>query len=152
MADQTINGFNLRVYGILFNQYGEVLVSDECRNNFSFTKFPGGGLEFGEGLSDCLKREFKEELQLLVDVHELLYVNDFLQVSRFDLSHQLLAFYYRVSTPNTEMIPHGTHHVPLMTDGEKHRWMNLQELHPDAFTFPIDKLVVQQLKTQYQST
>ena len=147
MANQSVTGFNLRVYGILYNQFGEVLVSDECRNGFSFTKFPGGGLEFGEGLSDCLQREFKEELNLLIDVHELVFVNDFLQVSRFNSTHQLLSFYYRVTTSKPELIPHGTHDLPLMEEGEKHRWIHLQELHPDDFTFPIDKVVVKKLKT-----
>ena len=54
-----MKSFNIRVYGILLNDRNEVLVSDECRNGYSFTKFPGGGLEFGEGLVDGLKREFE---------------------------------------------------------------------------------------------
>ena len=35
-----------------------------------FTKFPGGGLEFGEGLRECLVREFLEETQQKVEVKE----------------------------------------------------------------------------------
>ena len=53
--------FNLRVYGLLINDLGQVLISDEYRNDYAFTKFPGGGMEFGEGFKQTLKREFQEE-------------------------------------------------------------------------------------------
>ena len=53
--------FNIRVYGILINDQNQVLVSDELIRGKHYTKFPGGGLEYGEGTRDCLKREFLEE-------------------------------------------------------------------------------------------
>ena len=56
--------FNIRVYGILINVQKQVLLSDEFIRGNYYTKFPGGGLEFGEGTRDCLKREFKEEMDL----------------------------------------------------------------------------------------
>ena len=59
-----MNLFNIRVYGILINDKKQVLVSDEFIRGSYYTKFPGGGLEFGEGTRDCLKREFKEEMNL----------------------------------------------------------------------------------------
>jgi 8-oxo-dGTP pyrophosphatase MutT (NUDIX family) len=52
----------VRVYGILLNERKEVLVSDELIRGNYFTKFPGGGLEFGEGTRACLQREFQEEM------------------------------------------------------------------------------------------
>ena len=44
--------FNIRVYGILINDAKQVLVSDEYIRGTYITKFPGGGLEFGEGTRD----------------------------------------------------------------------------------------------------
>ena len=41
--------FNVRVYGILINEKNQLLVSDEYDFGFPHTKFPGGGLEYGEG-------------------------------------------------------------------------------------------------------
>ena len=60
--------FNVRVYGLLINENKQVLVSDEYIRGDYITKFPGGGLEFGEGTRDCLKREFMEEMTLDVRV------------------------------------------------------------------------------------
>ena len=56
----------VRVYGILMNEKKQVLVSDEYIRGEYYTKFPGGGLEIGEGTRDCLKREFIEEMNLKV--------------------------------------------------------------------------------------
>ena len=67
-------GFNLRVYGIILNEEGEVLLSTESRKGLRFTKFPGGGLQWGEGLIDCLQREMVEELGTQMEVHELFYL------------------------------------------------------------------------------
>ena len=50
--------FNIRVYGVLVNENRQVLVSDELIRGKYYTKFPGGGLEYGEGTRDCLRREF----------------------------------------------------------------------------------------------
>jgi len=42
--------FNVRVYGLLINDRNEILISDEQEYGMQFSKFPGGGLEYGEGL------------------------------------------------------------------------------------------------------
>lgn len=137
--------FNIRIYGILINELDQVLVSDECRNGFAFTKFPGGGLEFGEGFVHALKREFQEELGIEVAVQELVYFNEFYQASIFNPKDQIHAFYYKVSYENWREIEADLHEVPLSEDGEKHRWISLDLLDINEFTFPIDKIVVKHL-------
>ena len=69
--------FVIRVYGILINKNAEVLLTHEKEEGNVFTKFPGGGLEFGEGLRECLVREFLEETQQRVEVMEHFYTTDF---------------------------------------------------------------------------
>lgn len=131
--------FNIRVYGLLLNENNEVLLSDETRNGFSFTKFPGGGLEWGEGIHDCLKREFKEELGISIRVGELFYLTDFFQESAFNQNDQLISVYYIVSTEqelNREF---------LSEHGEQWRWHVITDLSEKDVTFPIDKLVATML-------
>src|SRR6476469_10223020 len=88
--------FNVRVYGILLNEEKQVLVSDELIRGNYYTKFPGGGLEYGEGTRDCLRREFLEEMNLKVEVGEHLYTTDFYQQSAFNPEHQIVSIYYLV--------------------------------------------------------
>ena len=90
-----INRFNIRVYGILINN-GQLLVSDEYIKKNKITKFPGGGLEFGEGPKDCLIREFKEELNLSIKVIAHYYTTDFYVNSSFDTNSQIISIYYIV--------------------------------------------------------
>jgi len=136
--------FNIRVYGILINSNKEVLLSDESRYGTSFTKFPGGGLNWGEGTKKCLQREFLEELNVEIEVGEPFYLTDFFQESAFNQNDQLLSFYYFVTlkSPNTidELQLEGHH-----DDGESFRWKALDQLSEDNVTFPIDKLVAEKL-------
>lgn len=138
--------FNLRVYAIIINDNDEVLLSDERRFGNAFTKFPGGGLEWGEGLTECLEREIEEELGIDVTIGELFYVNDFFQQSAFRKDDQLLSFYYRVYANDYNDVPVSDHSVPLMEDGEKFRWFPIKELREEVVTFPVDKLIVNLLK------
>lgn len=139
--------FNIRVYGILINDQNEVLLSDERRFGKEFTKFPGGGLQYGEGLKDGLQREFKEELDLDIEVHDLIYLTDFFQVSAFNNEDQIISVYYEVSAENKHLIK--TSLVPFDfndNEVEAHRWKKLSDLTQDEVTFPIDKIVVELLK------
>ena len=140
--------FNIRVYAILMNECHEVLISDERQNGHSFTKFPGGGLEFGEGLTTCLARELNEELGIDATIGKLFYVNDFYQQSAFRATDQLVSFYHFVDQFTGEIETSG-HTIPLTVQGEKFRWVSISELSEDMFTFPIDKIVGQKLKESF---
>ncbi len=140
--------FNLRVYGLLINDKHEVLVSDESRFGKDFTKFPGGGLEWGEGIKDCLIREFQEELNLQISVNDLFYITDFFQDSAFNPNDQLISIYYFVSTDSPESISVQTKKIHS-TDSENHRWISLNTISEVDFTYPIDKIVAEKLKLQF---
>lgn len=139
--------FNLRVYAIIINNNDEVLLSDERRFGNAFTKFPGGGLEWGEGLTECLEREIEEELGIDVKIGELFYVNDFFQQSAFRKDDQLLSFYYRVYANDYSDVPVSDHSVPLMEDGERFRWFSIKELREEVLTFPVDRCVAKLIST-----
>ncbi len=141
-----MKSFNVRVYGLLKNDREEVLITDEFRFNHAFTKFPGGGLEFGEGLTDGLKREFLEELSLEIEVGELFFVNDFYQESAFNQNHQLLIFYFWVSAQNWQNITANSEKQILNQDGEMPRWIALKNISSEEMTFPVDKIVAEKIK------
>ena len=87
--------FNVRVYGLLINEHNEVLLSDEQEFKHRFIKFPGGGLEYGEGLIDGLKSEFIEECNAGVEIVRHFYTTDFFVKSAFNDS-QIISVYYVV--------------------------------------------------------
>lgn len=133
--------FNVRVYGVLICR-GHILVSDETIKDFSFTKLPGGGLEFGEGTLECLRREFMEETALEIRIVKHLYTTDFFQVSAFNKNHQVVSIYYLVeATGLDELKP-----VIPREAGQEFRWVKVNELSERDFTFPTDKNLVPQLK------
>ena len=151
--------FNIRVYGILINEKKQVLVSDEYIRGGYYTKFCGGGLEFGEGTRDCLKREFMEEMNLAVEVTDHLYTTDFFQVSAFNPEHQIISIYYLVK-PLTEI------KAPLRTAAfefdddqlkvynslgaiETFRFIEWDQFSEASVTLPIDKVVVTLIKRKY---
>lgn len=143
-----MKGFNIRVYGLLINRHGEVLLSDEERNGLRFTKFPGGGLDWGEGISDALVREFREELNIAVDIEKLFYLTDYFQQSAFNPNDQLISIYYLVHSTQIEEIK--THSEAHFAPGENHRWKKISELREEDLTFPIDRIVAQKLHAAYE--
>ena len=139
--------FNVRVYGLLINESNEILITDEQEYGMRFTKFPGGGLEFGEGLTEGLKREFMEECNMDIDVISHFYTTDFFVKSAFNDS-QIISVYYLVKNRGLFNLPIKT--VAFDFDGEveplqSFRWLKLTDMHEDDFTFPIDKHVAKLL-------
>src|ERR1041385_2662682 len=97
--------FNVRVYGVLVAGNGDILVADEhIRGNY-YTKFPGGGLEFGEGTRDCLKRELKEELNIESEIGDHIYTTDYFQLSAFNPEQQIISIYYYAKAMDKIFIP-----------------------------------------------
>ncbi len=147
--------FNVRVYGVLFDAQNRLLVSDEFIRGHYYTKLPGGGLEFGEGTRDCLKREFLEETGLDVEIGDHLYTTDFFQISAFNNIDQIISIYYFVKA--SEPIVLDTKTVPFdfapnqindpNGESEVFRWVNWDELKEEHMSLPIDKIVIQIIKS-----
>ena len=148
--------FNVRVYGLLINDKKQVLVSDEYIRGSYYTKFPGGGLEFGEGTRDCLKREFLEEMNLNVAVTDHLYTTDFFQMSAFTPDHQIIAIYYaakalepiRVPLRNSPFDFDETQMATYNKTGETEtfRFIEWDDFSGESVTLPIDKVVADMVK------
>lgn len=151
--------FNLRVYGILLGENRKVLVSDEYIRGNYYTKFPGGGLEFGEGTRDCLKREFKEEMDLNVEIGDHLYTTDFFQMSAFNPEHQIISIYYfarplePIRAPlRTKPFDFDEREMKMYADRqetETFRFIDWDVFSEESVTLPIDKVVARLLKERY---
>jgi len=151
--------FNIRVYGVLVNEQKQVLVSDEYIRGNYYTKFPGGGLELGEGTRDCLKREFKEEMNLEVEIGEHLYTTDFYQESAFNPAHQIISIYYLVNALEEITVPlrakefdfdeqqMEVYNKTRMT--ETFRFIDWDNFSAENVTLPIDKIVAFMLKAKF---
>lgn len=139
--------FNVRVYGILINDKDQVLLSDETIRGKFYTKFPGGGLEAGEGTRDCLKREFLEEMNLAVEVRDHFYTTDFYQQSAFNPEHQVISVYYHVEAKyeiDLEKI-----NAQEETE-ESFRFVDLSAFSVEDVSLPIDKKVAELILQQFR--
>lgn len=147
--EQPANLFNIRVYGIVMNEQHEVLLTDEFRLGMRMTKFPGGGLNFGEGTLDCLRREFREEMGQEIEILSHFYTTDYFQQTRLlKVPQQLISIYYFVRPLNPVTIEVASKPFDFEnTDGAQcFRWVKLDEITEDDLTFPIDQKVIRLLK------
>lgn len=151
--------FNIRVYGILINSENEILVSDEFIRGGYYTKFPGGGLEIGEGTRDCLKREFMEEMNLQVETGRHIYTTDHYQRSAFNPEHQIISIYYFVTPLQKITVPLRDKPFDFDEDQlniykekneiETFRFITWNNFSEDSVTLPLDKIVANILKKKY---
>ena len=98
-VDRPTGRLNVRVYMMVTRLdpstgKPQVLVSYERLPMGGVMKFPGGGLEWGEGTTACLRREALEELGQPVEVERLVHVSQRAHISSFDPNQQVLAVHY----------------------------------------------------------
>ena len=151
-----ITMFNIRVYGILINEKRQVLVSDEFIRGAYITKFPGGGLEFGEGTRECLAREFMEEMNLKVKVTDHIYTTDFYQQSAFNAAHQIISIYYfaealePITAPlRSKAFDFDAQQMKMYEETgetETSRFVDWDDFSEDSVSLPIDKIVAAMIK------
>lgn len=140
--------FSVRVYGLLISEQEEVLITDERQGDFSYTKFPGGGVEFGEGIIDALKREFIEECNTSIEIVRHYYTTEMFVQSAFD-DKQIISVYYvvRLLEPfQCEIVTKPFDYDPSLNCQQSFRWVKISALHDNEITFPIDKHVLKLLK------
>ena len=140
----TNDRFTIRAYGILLHE-GKVLVADELIKGQRITKFPGGGLEFGEGLKDCVVREIREEIGVEALDVEHFYTTDFFQQSAFhNTPMQVVSVYFTFRVADADGIPVVGEPFTGINgpgDAEVFRWLKLDGSREEDLSLPIDRMV-----------
>ncbi|RRA97068.1 NUDIX domain-containing protein [Paenimyroides viscosum] len=137
METQNFKGFNIRVYALCIVNNKLLTLKEPFAGNM-VVKLPGGGLEFGEGTADCLKREFKEELNLELTINDAFYIQEDFVSSLAKDGRQLLTLYFFATIKdlhNLEIIDKNIQEI---------NWIPLSANNP--FTLPVDQTVFNKLQ------
>ena len=135
---------------------GKVLLTDEYRLGRPMTKFPGGGLEFGEGTADCLRREFREELGQEIEIKEHIYTTDYFQPTHLLTEpQQLISIYYRVELKDySKVVASDTpfDFGEAIDGAQSFRWIEIEKLNGHDLSLPIDQKVAYHIRRQNTKT
>ena len=150
MTDKN-SDFIIRVYGIYVEPKKGLLVSDEFIKGRQITKLPGGGLEYGEGLRDCLRREMLEETQTRFRITDHFYTTDFFVESAFHKDKQVISVYYRMEPEEPLRITVNDSMQQLSGEGaESFRYIPMSEVSPESFSLIIDSHVAKLLREEWR--
>lgn len=83
MSDnQTNKQIFVAAKGLILNDKNEFLIlKQDLKDGSHVWELPGGKVEFGESLKDCLVRETKEELQISIEVGKIVGTYQFIKVN-----------------------------------------------------------------------
>ena len=147
-----LSRFNIRVYAVILDHRGErILISREDLPGGLKMKFPGGGLELGEGPEDALHREIREELGDGIQLThvELLHTTSHFVRSSFAPDNQVIAIHYRAqfADPATESLwTEKFSRHPGAEPGLEFKWRRIADLQPPDLDFATDRAIIGKLK------
>ena len=121
------NEFLVRSCGILV--HGSSVLAEEAvaEQGLKSYALPGGHLEFGESLAECLSREFYEETGLNVEAEKLVYVHENFYLLKGVTTHEI-GFYFLVDLASEFPSPDSSGYIAN------------REMHTRMRLLPLDQL------------
>ncbi len=133
-----IKSITVRVYACVVKN-AKLLVLHEEYAGEKMLKLPGGGLELGEGLHDCLHREFAEELNVKIRILEHLYTQEEFVQSKFREHEQLLTIYYIAEILDEENLKILDPTIDYLN------WIDIHNTE-NPFPLPVDRIAFEKLQ------
>jgi 8-oxo-dGTP diphosphatase len=132
LKDHYGNRLRVRVCGILVEKDQILLVRHAgIGEQGYFWCAPGGGLEFGETLNQCLQREFREETGLEIEVQEFYSHYEFLQ-----LPLHAIELFYKVKRTGGELKTGTDPETPDLKVIDAVEWISIRQLSK----FPVNTM------------
>lgn len=133
LTNEDMNDLVIRTKALIINDENKILIGNE---NSKF-QFPGGHLENNESLTDCLKREIKEETGIEVNDSDI--KGPFMKITYLNRNHpkeginRKNEIYYYIVKTNKKVNLSNTNY----TDHEKETNFKIEEFYLDE---AIDKI------------
>jgi 8-oxo-dGTP diphosphatase len=113
---------------VIWNQSGQILIDKRKAGGTmgGLWEFPGGKIEPGETVAECIVREIREELAIEIAVGE-----------------QLISIEHTYPTFQLTLIVHHCQHisgVPQPIESDEIRWVNISDL--PSYQFPAANLAI----------
>ncbi|OQY09412.1 MAG: hypothetical protein B6I28_03095 [Fusobacteriia bacterium 4572_132] len=89
----------IRVAGIL-KKKGKILLIKHKKKEKEYWLLPGGGVDYGETFQEALKREFKEETALKIEVGNLKFISESIAP---DMSRHIINIFFEVKYISGEL-------------------------------------------------
>jgi len=128
---------------VIIPRNNEILLVKHVKGNREYWLVPGGGLDFGETIEDCARRELKEETNLDIKLIKLLFISE--SVSREEERHLInLTFLGQVLNSYTDIRVGGDSRVQdaVFVPVEKLRTL---EIHP-----PIAPFILRSFREEFR--
>lgn len=140
--------FTARCYALIVSDRNRLLVMKERWRGVDLNKLPGGGLELGEGLVDCLNRELEEEFSAFEPCSWLhLHTPTHYFTSQFRPDEQLLLHYFKAKETVSEQCwvlnPEESENLLGI------EWLSLSEENREWFTLESDRDAFDKLLEDY---
>jgi len=123
----------LKVTAAVLKKEGKYLIAKRKKNDIlgGLWEFPGGKIEEGETAEECLKREIKEELNIIVDVNELILS----KIHKYPRGYfELIAFKVKYISGKI-----------ILNEHDDYKWVTYKQLKMYNFS-PADIPIIDKLK------